>query len=446
MGAQERASQGSENAAAAQDRSADTHERASQANENASAAQEPASSAQDRAVAASPDGVAPGKPSSPGNSDAAGNGNGTANESDEPGGSRLALNQLLETYPEFLEATDKGPAVRGQIIAMSPEPAALARLLASGYRVEADELIPGIEVRSVTLATPEGKPLMAALAEVRSLAPGTEFAANHLHAQSASVAMPAVPGAALLQRKVGDRKAIGIIDGGVGAHPAILSSVEQRGFARGAPSPNPHATAVASLAVGAKPIHSAAPLAPLLVADVFGADPTGGNALALAKAIGWLTSKHVPVIVVSLVGPENALVRKAVEKSVAQGVLIIAPVGNDGPAAPPAYPANFDRVISVTGVDARNRLLIEASKAIQLDYAAPGADTMAADLSGRLVNVRGTSFAAPLVAGRLFMLSRAGANALHALDGEALDLGPKGPDSAFGRGLVCGNCRTTQKK
>ncbi|WP_373289620.1 hypothetical protein [Sphingopyxis bauzanensis] len=34
-------------------------------------------------------------------------------------------------------------------------------------------------------------------------------------------------------------------------------------------------------------------------------------------------------------------------------MLIVAAVGNDGPAAPPAYPACYRGVLAVTGVDAR---------------------------------------------------------------------------------------------
>ena len=62
---------------------------------------------------------------------------------------------------------------------------------------------------------------------------------------------------------------------------------------------------------------------------------------------------------------------------------------------------------------------------------------LAASPDGGARPVRGTSFAAPLVAGRLV---RAGS--LAALAAEARDLGPRGPDKTYGRGLVCGDCRT----
>ncbi len=43
-------------------------------------------------------------------------------------------------------------------------------------------------------------------------------------------------------------------------------------------------------------------------------------------------------------------------------------------------------------------VLIEAGRATHLDYAAPGADMLAANARGGAAPVRGTSFATPLVA------------------------------------------------
>ena len=62
--------------------------------------------------------------------------------------------------------------------------------------------------------------------------------------------------------------------------------------------------------------------------------------------------------------------------------MVVAAVGNDGPAAPPQYPACYDGVIAVTGVDANGKALLEAGRARHLDFAAPGAD-LAAALPGK---------------------------------------------------------------
>ena len=120
-----------------------------------------------------------------------------------------------------------------------------------------------------------------------------------------------------------------------------------------------------------------------------------------------MVAQRVPVVAISLVGPANPLVARAIAQAQARGVRIVAAVGNDGPAAPPAYPASYPGVIAVTGVDGRDRVLAEAGRASHLDYAAPGADMAAASPNGRLAAVRGTSFAVPFVAGRLALHVRA---------------------------------------
>jgi len=351
------------------------------------------------------------------------------------------LEAQVRANRDSLEMTDTGPAVRGEVIALDPDPATLAALEAAGFTRIAQERIEGLEISEVQLRVPRGWSVDRALSRLRRLAPGTEFAANHLHGQS-GMAGAALAGAALLvQGRAAGPASIGMIDGGVATHPALRGAIQQRGFAVGAPRPSAHATAIASLIAGEGPVRGAAPGAPLLVADVYGGDPAGGNALALARALGWMTAQRVPVVAISLVGPSNALVARAIGQAQARGVHIVAAVGNDGPAAPPAYPASYPGVIAVTGVDGHDRVLVEAGRASHLDYAAPGADMAAAGANGRIAAVRGTSFAVPLVAGRLAAYVRS-AQPIAALDAEATERGRRG----VGRGVICGNCRTPYRR
>ncbi|MGT2516872.1 S8 family serine peptidase (plasmid) [Sphingomonas panni] len=153
--------------------------------------------------------------------------------------------------------------------------------------------------------------------------------------------------------------------------------------------------AVASLLTGGGGIKASAPGAALHVADVYGSDPAGGSASALARALAWMVQAKVPVVVMSLAGPDNALLGRFVAAARARGTVVVAAVGNNGPAAPPAYPASYPQAIAVTGVDGRGRVLVEAGRARHLDYAAPGADMLALNAAGQARSVRGTSFAAP---------------------------------------------------
>src|SRR3546814_17507179 len=75
-----------------------------------------------------------------------------------------------------------------------------------------------------------------------------------------------------------------------------------------------------------------------------------------------MAARQVAVVNISLVGPPNLLVRTAVTTLGRRGQLIVAAVGNDGPAAAPLYPAAYPGVIAVTGVDARHRVLMEAGR------------------------------------------------------------------------------------
>ena len=336
---------------------------------------------------------------------------------------------------DVLEMSEAGPVVRGRLIALDFDDRALARARGAGFGLIAEDGIGDLGVGFVTLSVPAGMPIDAAAAALEEIAPAATITANHIHFAGGSAApLAAATSAAQAGARVAN-PAIGVIDGGVAAHPAI-GGVEQRGFARGAPAASAHGTAVASLAAGRGPVNGGAPGAALLVADIYGDDPAGGSATALARAIGWMAGRGVPVVTISLAGPANALVERTIARARARGIEFVAAVGNDGPAAPPAYPASYAGVIAVTGVDRRNRVLAEAGRAAHLDYAAPGADMRAASHRGGTRRVRGTSFAAPLVAGRLAALgSRA------RLDAEARDLGAPGPDAVYGRGLVCGDCR-----
>ena len=141
--------------------------------------------------------------------------------------------------------------------------------------------------------------------------------------------------------------------------------------------------------------------AELYAADIYCNAPTGGAVDALAAAFAWLAQQRVAVINVSLVGPDNAALAQIVRALTSRGYLLVAAVGNDGPAAPPLYPASYPHVVGVTAVDAHRRVLIEAARGNQVMFAAQGADMAAADIGGKYSSIRGTSFAAPIVAALL---------------------------------------------
>jgi len=362
--------------------------------------------------------------------------------------------RLIAQHRDLVEADSFGhPVVRGEILAVGPSTAALAQAERAGFRLRASETAPALGLASVVLMAPRGISAVEGLRRLRALDPKGQYDFNHLYQEGGTVGraghaprVVAAPPAAAPVRGV----RIGLVDGAVAkGQPALAGAqIIQRAFAPGGARTSPHATAVASLIAGRRgAFRGAAPGATLYVADVYGSTPTGGSAEAIVRALGWLAQAGTPVINISLVGPPNILLEAAVKALVAKGRLVVAAVGNDGPAAPPLYPASYPGVVAVTGVDARRRLLPEASRATHVDFAAPGSDMAAAGVDGGFVAVRGTSFAAPIAAGLLARDLRAAdradaQRALAALGRQALDLGGRGPDPQFGRGLVGADLRT----
>lgn len=340
-----------------------------------------------------------------------------------------ALDRLVEREHSVIERDARGdPARRGELLVLDIDPGALALARTAGFALMGEERIEELGLTVTRLKTPSGVGLAQAEALLQRTLPEAIISSDVLHFQSGkAIGNAAAPPAASRSTR---GSPVGVIDGAPG--PAV-ATVEVRGFASGAPLPSNHGSAVVSLLTSAG-------AGPIRVADVYGSDKAGGNALAIARALGWLVSAGSKVVSISLVGPRNPVLERAVAATQRKGVVIVAAVGNDGPAAPPAFPASYPGVIAVTAVDGQRRALIEAGRALHLDYAAPGADITGLDAKGRRIRLRGTSFAAPLVAGRV-------AHALdkrdwrNALDAEAIDLGRKGHDEVYGKGLLCASCR-----
>jgi hypothetical protein len=349
---------------------------------------------------------------------------------------RQRLENLIRENRAVLEEGDRGvPVRRGIIIAVDPDPVSLQLVARAGFRLVADETEPKLGIRVVQLAVPRRMNARAALRLAQRVAPRLQADLDHVFEPAGGSLAPlqaALAASAGSANTRGVGQVIGMIDGGVASHPSLArTGIEQNGFS-GDPQPTGHGTAVASLLVGSHgPFQGAATGAQLYVADVYGGNSAAGSATTIIRALGWLLSYRPSVINISLVGPQNAAVERAVRIVRARNIHIVAAVGNDGPAAPPQYPASYPGVIAVTAVDARGHALPEAGRSPQLDFAAPGSD-MAAALPGQgYARVRGTSFAAPLAAGRLAAAGSPARLAAEARPGKG----------RVGRGIVCGDCR-----
>ena len=344
--------------------------------------------------------------------------------------------RLLRRHPDLLDRDPAGELVMKQrVVAIDSSADALARSFAAGF-IEAERRdLEELDIRVVVLQAPAKLDTRAAIALLRELDPDGSYDYDHLYLRSGAVAPSAAEALTATASAPAASVRLGLLDGGVDStHPALAKTRTQAWGCNGKRLPDAHGTAVASLLM-------AGSAGTLYAADLWCGQPVGGASTGLAQALAWMAREKVVVINVSLVGPDNALLRRAVNALVERGHVLVAAVGNDGPAALPLYPAAYPGVIGVTAVDRRQRPLPEAGRGQQVDFAATGSQLRAAGPKGGWVTVRGTSFAAPrvahLAASHSGELRPGNADAVvQTLGRAARDAGAPGRDDIFGIGIL----------
>ncbi len=146
----------------------------------------------------------------------------------------------------------------------------------------------------------------------------------------------------------------------------------------------------------------------------------------------------------------TALTTRAAQMAVDRGLVLVVSAGNEGNRTWGyiTAPADAPGVITVGAVDAADSLAAFSSRGptadgrVKPDLVAPGVGLVVADIrSEGYSRTRGTSFAAPLVSGVCALLLQIHPawgpdQLLQALRETAADLGPAGPDTLYGWGLV----------
>jgi hypothetical protein len=355
------------------------------------------------------------------------------------------VGKLLRQHRDVLEADPRGePVVRREILAWSPSKAALAAAAAAGLSVLRETRLDGLDEVMVVLRVPDQADMAAMLALLRQQDPDGSYDFNHIYTGSGAAGAPAAPQSGDKAARKNDALSVGLVDSGVDASHDVFQRADIRrwGCADGA-HPDPHGTAVAALMVGQSPqFRGVAPRASLFAADIYCDSGSGGSADRIAAALAWLAREKVGVINMSIVGPPNQTLERVVGAMVRRGHLLVAAVGNDGPAAAPLYPASYPGVVGVSAVDKRGRVLPEAGRGPQVMFAAPGNNMVsAAPGEPAFRTVRGTSFASPIVAAmladKLTHPDKAGAAlALAALAKQALRADAATTSNETGLGIV----------
>jgi hypothetical protein len=323
-----------------------------------------------------------------------------------------------------------------------------------GFRAIDQRPLRQLGVIVVRLRVPAGVSPEAARSVLRRRFPDLPLDLHQLYRSSGTVALPPLdfPRHLIAWDQTYDSctagATVGMID--TGLSPAVRQRLGPRlvaaNFATAGPGDQTgaeaHGDAIATLLAGDGARGGLMPGARLEAAGVFEPDGDNGtvaSVVAVARALDWMVAHHVPVVGLSFDGPDNTILSEAVRRAAQAGLVMVAAAGNDGPDAPPAYPAALPGVVAVTAVDHHRTVYDHANRGDYIGIAAPGVrvPVTAADGTPRLVT--GTSFAVPFVVAALAadpQRPAGGDAALLRLAAQALDLGAPGPDPIYGAGLV----------
>ena len=363
------------------------------------------------------------------------------------------------------------PHRSSELLAVNVKPSTLQRAQQLGYIVQPPEQLRSLGLVLSRLILPPGADPATAKALLESGGDKPMIAANNVYRSiravnegtPAAAATPAMPGAGCSSSRCYGATVInwqpslsacardlrvGVVDTGIdAAHPTFARRSPHVGNvhdgSRRLPASS-HGTGVLALMAGdpSSTTPGLIPDAEFYAVDIFYADANGApvsDTAHLLRALDWMDAWNVRVINLSLAGPRDDLVEKAVERLAKKGVLIVAAAGNEGPGSAPAYPAAYPQVIAVTAVNRDKRAYRQANQGNYIDMAAPGVDIWTALPSGSQGMLSGTSLAAPFVASVVASLyqglpEKSKRAVLARLDFQ--DLGLPGRDPVYGNGLV----------
>ncbi len=244
--------------------------------------------------------------------------------------------------------------------------------------------------------------------------------------------------------KWGQGATVAVLDTAITEHPllkhaqieriSLLSEADQNGKNAG------HGTAVASLIAGrGEGFQSVVPASGILGIEVAG--PEGvGDAFTLAEGIVEAADRGAEVINISLgTYGDVFILQEAVSYAVRRGSVVVAAAGNDA-FDQLSFPARYEDVVAVSGVDSGGRKLPFVNEGTQMDLAAPAAAIAAAGLQDEKMLFSGTSAAAPFVSGLIAYLMAeegvSGRDAVEILKAHSNDAGRPGADPVYGEGIL----------
>jgi len=319
-------------------------------------------------------------------------------------------------------------------------------------RAGGTELVPELRIWRIR---PEAVPRLSAAGVVRYSRPERIFSTLGLATQATDPLVPSewwrpAIGADELDAP-GPGKPITVVDSGLDiTHPEFATRPNTILMNRQTITDDDedHGTEVSSVIAAPNNGFGIVGVYPEAVLRMWDASPFGIlNEGAAIQGIAAAAREGPGVINLSFGGEEDdPLLRDAVMFAYREGSLVVAAGGNDGlEGSPKGFPAAYPHVLTVGATNENGHVASFSTIAPTVDLAAPGvripvAEPLSQEASG-YIEVPGTSFSAPLVAGaaawvwtmrpdldntQLFEIMRR----------SAVDIGPKGFDNGSGYGLL----------
>jgi subtilisin family serine protease len=125
-----------------------------------------------------------------------------------------------------------------------------------------------------------------------------------------------------------------------------------------------------------------------------------GSSADIAAGIRWAADHGAHVINMSLgSSSQTQAERDAVAYAISRGVVVVAAMGNGGPAAGTSFPAGYPDVVAVGAIDQNDALAPFSQVGSHIDVVAPGVDIWSTFWNDTYRLSSGTSMASPHVAG-----------------------------------------------
>lgn len=330
--------------------------------------------------------------------------------------------------------------------------ASLAALQTEGYTISVVEELKGLGYVLGIISAPETfDPMTTSLAAIQILnSPTVAVDLNHVYMPQRDSSAQSAPNgmtSSVTTRLNPVWPRIGMIDSTIDlSHPVFSdAAVSEVLFTpRKFHNATQHGTAIASILVGRSTEYTGfSPGTHLFNGAVFVHDKNGvefSTVTAIVRAINWLIEQQVPLINMSLAGPDNIILERVVSSACDKGVTFVTAVGNAGPGAAPLFPAAYNCTIAVTATDSEGTPYHRANRGSHVDFAVPGTNILHAANAASYRRSSGTSYAAAILSGKIAMsypFDEISSDFVRKnLAKQAEDLGASGRDAVYGYGLL----------